>query len=119
MVLKRLKLLWKELQIPLISDPLNAGYYTEIDILVWGRKVYGDSFNSWLMMNFEPVDILFRLAEKAGVVLLNGGGFDGPEWSIRVSLANLPTEMYKTIGQSITMIMKEYAASWKAGEGRK
>ncbi len=118
-VARRLKLLWKELQIPLVTDALNAGYYTEIDIMVWGRKVYGDSFNSWLMMNFEPVDILFRLAEKSGVVLLNGGGFDGPEWSIRVSLANLPTETYTTIGKSITMIMKEYADSWKAGEGKK
>ncbi len=118
-VARRLKLLWKELQIPLVTDALNAGYYTEIDIMVWGRKVYGDSFNSWLMVNFEPVDILFRLAEKSGVVLLNGGGFDGPEWSIRVSLANLPTETYTTIGKSITVIMKEYAASWKAGEGKK
>ncbi|WP_276483259.1 aspartate 4-decarboxylase [Paraflavitalea pollutisoli] len=118
LVQKRLSLLWKELQIPPVSDALNAGYYTEIDILVWGRKVYGDEFNEWLKRNFEPVDILFRLAEKSGVVLLNGGGFEGPEWSVRVSLANLPTEMYKTIGQCITTVMKEYAASWKAGEGK-
>lgn len=118
LVQKRLSLLWKELQIPQVTDPFNAGYYTEIDILVWGHKIYGDDFNEWLKNNFEPVDILFRLAEKAGVVLLNGGGFEGPDWSVRVSLANLPTEMYKTIGQSITAVMKEYAASWKAGEGR-
>lgn len=117
LVHKRLQLLWKELEIPLVDDPLNAGYYTEIDILVWGGKVYGEGFNEWLQANFEPVDILFRLAERSGVVLLNGGGFDGPEWSIRVSLANLPTEMYKTIGQSITTIMKEYAAAWEGKAG--
>lgn len=113
LVRKRLQLLWKELEIPLVSDPMNAGYYSEIDIKIWSQKVYGEEFFKWLSKNFEPVDILFRLAEKTGVVLLNGGGFDGPEWSIRVSLANLPTASYSEIGRHITEIMKEYAASWK------
>lgn len=112
-VQQRLKLLWKELEIPLVQDPMSACYYSEIDIVVWGKKIYGDDFVQWLSKNFEPVDILFRLAEKTGVVLLNGGGFDGPEWSIRVSLANLPTETYQVIGRAITKIMKEYASAWK------
>ncbi|SKA36817.1 aspartate 4-decarboxylase [Chitinophaga eiseniae] len=114
LVQKRLKLLWDELEIPLVKDPLNAGYYSEIDIQVWAGKVYGDKFFKWLQQNFEPVDILFRLAEKTGVVLLNGGGFDGPEWSVRVSLANLPTEAYSVIGKRITEIMREYAGVWKS-----
>lgn len=114
LVQKRLKLLWDELEIPLVKDPLNAGYYSEIDIQVWAEKVYGDKFFKWLQQNFEPVDILFRLAEKTGVVLLNGGGFDGPEWSVRVSLANLPTEAYSVIGKHITEIMREYAGVWKS-----
>lgn len=114
LVRKRLKLLWDELEIPQVNDPLNAGYYSEIDIQVWARKVYGEDFFKWLEKNFEPVDILFRLAERTGVVLLNGGGFDGPEWSIRVSLANLPTEAYGEIGKHITEIMQEYARVWKS-----
>ncbi|QJB38511.1 aspartate 4-decarboxylase [Chitinophaga oryzae] len=114
LVQKRLKLLWDQLEIPLVKDPLNAGYYSEIDIQVWAEKVYGDKFFKWLQQNFEPVDILFRLAEKTGVVLLNGGGFDGPEWSVRVSLANLPTEAYSVIGKRITEIMREYAGVWKS-----
>nr|WP_295863638.1 aspartate 4-decarboxylase [uncultured Chitinophaga sp.] len=114
LVQKRLKLLWNELEIPLVKDPLNAGYYSEIDIQVWAEKVYGDKFFKWLQQNFEPVDILFRLAEKTGVVLLNGGGFDGPEWSVRVSLANLPTEAYSVIGKHITEIMREYAGVWRS-----
>lgn len=59
------------------------------------------------------MDILFRLAEKTGVVLLNGGGFEGPEWSIRVSLANLDTTDYSLIGKAITQIMREYVDAWK------
>ena len=118
LVQRRLKSLWKELEIPLVEDPLNAGYYSEIDIMVWGKKVYGENFVSWLTKNFEPVDILFRLAEKTGVVLLTGGGFDGPEWSIRVSLANLDTKLYPIIGRAITMIMKQYAASWQIANGK-
>jgi hypothetical protein len=34
----------------------------------------------------------FRLAEDRGIVLLNGGGFEAPQWSMRLSLANLPDE---------------------------
>jgi aspartate 4-decarboxylase len=48
--------------------------------------------------NFEPVDPIFRLAEQHSVILLNGGGFDAPEWSVRISLANLPTDSYQQIG---------------------
>ncbi|NSL85642.1 aspartate 4-decarboxylase [Chitinophaga sp. Mgbs1] len=114
LVQKRLKLLWDELEIPLIKDPLNSGYYSEIDIQIWAKKIYGDDFVKWLKKNFEPVDILFRLAERTGVVLLNGGGFDGPEWSIRVSLANLPTEAYPVIGKHITELMQEYVRAWKS-----
>lgn len=118
MVQRRLKLLWKELEIPLVEDAMSAHYYSEIDIKIWGQKVYGDDFVQWLTKNFEPVDILFRLAEKTGVVLLNGGGFDAPEWSIRVSLANLDTKQYSIIGRSVTTIMQEYAESWKASNGK-
>ncbi len=96
-----------------IEDPNNAGYYSEIDVMVAAKYFYGDDFASWLKQNFEPVDVLFRLAEKTSIVLLNGGGFGGPEWSIRVSLANLPTESYLVIGKNIRIILLEYVASWE------
>jgi aspartate 4-decarboxylase len=32
---------------------------------------------------------------------LNGDGFGGPPWSARVSLANLSTNSYEAIGQSV------------------
>ncbi|MET3985674.1 hypothetical protein [Streptomyces sp. PvR034] len=33
--------------------------------------------------NYEPVDAPFRLAEQTSVVLLDGGGFEEPPWSVR------------------------------------
>ena len=43
-------------------------------------------------------------------MLLNGGGFfDGPEWSVRASLANLDEKDYATIGQGIKRYLEEYA----------
>jgi len=101
-----------------VQDPLNTGYYSEIDIELWANKIYGEGFATWLKSQVEPTDILFRLAEKTAIVLLNGGGFEGPEWSIRVSLANLSTDDYTLIGQSLTEIMQEYASAYKEAKGK-
>ena len=51
--------------------------------------------------NVHPLDIVFRLAEDHAIVLLNGGGFDAPDWSARVSFANLPDEAYEKIGRAV------------------
>jgi aspartate 4-decarboxylase len=57
--------------------------------------------------------VVFRLATETSLVVLNGGGFDGPEWSIRVSLANLNEKDYETIGKNIRSILESYAEKWK------
>jgi aspartate 4-decarboxylase len=116
---KRLKLLWDQIELPQVTDPLNTGYYSEVDIASWASKIYGEDFLKWLKKKCQPTDILFRLAEKTAIVLLNGGGFAGPEWSVRVSLANLPTEAYKLIGESMTEIMHEYVSAYKEETGKK
>jgi len=45
--------------------------------------------------------------------LLNGDGFKGHTWSIRVSLANLTDDQYITIGKGINELFDEYAKEWK------
>jgi len=60
------------------------------------------------------LDYLFRLAEQSGVVLMDGGGFGGPPWSIRVSLANLNDEDYAQIGN----YMRKAAQQYSRVEGR-
>ncbi|RNL86344.1 aspartate 4-decarboxylase [Sinomicrobium pectinilyticum] len=113
LVHKRLKLLWEGIGIDIIPDSMRAGYYSEIDVMVGAEHFYGNELAQWLKDNFEPVDVLFRLAEKTSIVLLNGGGFAGPEWSIRVSLANLPTKSYGVIGKNIRKILMEYVQEWQ------
>lgn len=114
LIQKRYSLLWEGLNIPIVEDKERAAYYCEIDIREWAQKNYGKDFVSFLAKNFEPVDIVFRLAEETSIVLLNGGGFAGPEWSVRVSLANLDDGDYKIIGSHLSKIMQEYVDAWKS-----
>ena len=110
---KRLGNLWESMGFTLVDDPLRAGYYSEIDLTVWGKRIYGEDFVNWLRLNYSPLDVVFRLATETSLVVLNGGGFDGPEWSIRVSLANLREQDYTTIGQKVRSIFDSYAERWR------
>lgn len=110
---RRLQALWDNTGFTLVEDPLRVGYYTEIDMLVWAKKFYGDKFVEYLKKTYSPLNVVFRLAQETSLVLLNGGGFDGPEWSVRASLANLNENDYVTIGQGIKRILDEYAEEWE------
>lgn len=110
---RRLETLWASMGFTLLPDPLRAGYYSEIDMLVWAKRYYGKDFVDWLKLNYSPLDVVFRLATETSLVVLNGGGFDGPEWSIRVSLANLKENDYTIIGKHVRAILDSYAERWK------
>ncbi|MDV5145866.1 bifunctional aspartate transaminase/aspartate 4-decarboxylase [Streptomyces sp. SBC-4] len=113
-VRQRLDLLLEGAQMKIADDPKRAGYYIELDLIAEAERVHGKDFAAFLEKNYEPVDPLFRLAEQTSVVLLNGGGFDGPEWSVRVSLANLDDLDYLKIGHHLRAIFNDYAEEWKA-----
>ncbi|MFD8011602.1 bifunctional aspartate transaminase/aspartate 4-decarboxylase [Streptomyces sp. NPDC058955] len=112
-VRQRLDLLLEGARMKIADDDERAGYYIELDLLAEAERVHGKDFADFLEKNYEPVDPLFRLAEQTGVVLLNGGGFDGPEWSVRVSLANLDDLDYLKIGHHLRAIFDDYSAEWK------
>ena len=57
-----------------------------------------------------------RLAVEKGIVVLNGSGFDGPEWSIRTSQANLDRDAYVTIGRKVRQILEEYHNEYLASK---
>jgi hypothetical protein len=59
---------------------------------------------------------LFGVGENHGIVLLNGGGFEAPEWSLRVSLANLPDEAYEDIGRGVRAIARGYRDAFEASK---
>jgi aspartate 4-decarboxylase len=111
---RRQKLLFKGLGLDLREDPYDAAYYTEFDLLEWATCYYGKEFGEYLQSNYKPVDVLYRLAEESAIVLLSGGGFKGPEWSIRISLANLNDDAYSKIGEALHKILDEYVHSWRS-----
>ncbi|MCT8975042.1 aspartate 4-decarboxylase [Clostridium sp. CX1] len=113
---RRQKLLFDGLGLDLRKDPYDAAYYTEFDLLEWACHYYGEEFAKFLQENYEPIDILLRLAEESSIVLLSGGGFFGPEWSIRISLANLSDESYSRIGEALHHTLQNYVSSWEASK---
>ncbi len=99
-------------------DGQRAAYYAELDLMVWAEKTYGPDFARFLKKNYESTDVLFRLAERSGIVLMHGGGFGGPSWSVRVSLANLPEDTYPRIGQLLREAAEGYVKEWKASKSK-
>jgi len=118
-VRRRRDALWKGMELPEPRDDRNrAWYYVELDFMLWAKNAYGEAFCRFMREHYEPVDFLFRLAERSGVVLLDGGGFGGPPWSIRISLANLSDQEYADIGKHMHEAVAEYLAAWRDGKAR-
>jgi aspartate 4-decarboxylase len=113
-VQRRFHALLEGLDLTLPEDKTRAAYYVELDLMVWAEKEYGPEFARFLRKNYECSDVLFRLAEHSGVVLMHGGGFGGPDWSVRVSLANLPEDTYPKIGQYLRETAMAYVNEWKS-----
>ncbi|MBN2078189.1 MAG: bifunctional aspartate transaminase/aspartate 4-decarboxylase, partial [Spirochaetes bacterium] len=115
-VAHRFKTLYDAMGVPCPDDPLDARYYTTIDIPALAETRYGRDFATHLVTKHEPIDFVVRLAERKSVVLMDGGGFDAPRMSVRVSLANLPNRSYEEIGRAISDVLEEYHAEWGGGK---
>ena len=113
MIRRRHQTLYRELGFDPSKDPNAADYYTILDLEILGAQRYGRDYVDWLLHNKNPLEILFRLAEEGGVVLLPGKGFGTPHPSARVSLANLDEVDHARIGRIIRAIMKEYADEYQ------
>jgi aspartate 4-decarboxylase len=64
----------------------------------------------------EPLEMLFRLADEGGVVLLPGKGFGTLHPSARASLANLNEYEYTKIGRIVRTLADEYFEEFQQGE---
>ena len=112
-VRKRYETLYNAIGIPYPENKYGAHYYAIIDVQTLAKARYGDEFVEWLKKNFEPIDYVLRLAEEKSIVLLDGGGFEAPNMSVRVSLANLPDAAYEIIGKGIDELLTEYYEHWE------
>jgi aspartate 4-decarboxylase len=99
-------------------NPNFDHYYGLVDLEFWMRKYVGDDVVAWVKANVHPLDIVFRLAEDHGIVLLNGGGFAAPDWSVRVSFANLNDDVYDDIGRAVRAVARSYALAYQAATGK-
>ncbi len=113
-VYRRIHDLLEGLGLELPPNPLYDAYYGLIDFEFWASKNIGKEAVEYLKKHVHPLDLAFRLAEDHGIVLLNGGGFDAPDWSLRVSLANLGDDAYEEIGRGVRSIARGYRDAYDA-----
>jgi aspartate 4-decarboxylase len=118
LVSNRLRALGRGMGVALPDDPWRVGYYADLDLAVWGAAAFGEQFNAFVAAHHDPLDIVIALAKQSGTVLLNGSGFDGPPWSVRVSLANLDSEAYELIGRDLKALMSRAFEEWRQGPSR-
>ncbi|MGL5765356.1 MAG: aspartate 4-decarboxylase, partial [Sarcina sp.] len=110
---RRKKLLYEGLRMELKDNSLSANYYSEFNLLDWADENYGEEFATYLEEYYKPVQVLYKLAKESSIVLLGGSGFQGPEWSVRISLANLNDDAYKEIGSALRKISQEFLDEFK------
>jgi aspartate 4-decarboxylase len=113
---RRAKAMIEGLDIEVSPNTLYNAYYGLIDFEFFARKNIGQDAVEYLKKNVHPLDLAFRLAEDHGIVLLNGGGFEAPDWSLRVSLANLPDEAYEEIGRGVRSVARGYRDAFEASK---
>ncbi|EKE01583.1 MAG: hypothetical protein ACD_21C00095G0004 [uncultured bacterium] len=114
-IAKRYETLYTALGTSFPKNKYDAHYYTTVDVPQLAKERYGEEFANYLVQKFEPIDFVVRLAEEKSIVLMDGGGFDAPNMSVRVSLANLSDEAYAAIGKGISELLDEYYQNWKSG----
>jgi aspartate 4-decarboxylase len=118
-VLRRKEALYRELGLPMPYDSNSVRYYHLLDLEELAGEMYGPDYVKWMMGQMKPNEVLFRLAEETGVILLPGKGFGTTHPSWRVSLANLNEYDYANIGKAIRKLALEYYEKFLSTTGAK
>ena len=117
-VKKRVEATLEGLEIEVGPNEQFDYYYGLIDFEFFARKYLGEDIVKWMKANVHPLDIVFRLAQDHGIVLLNGSGFAAPDWSVRISFANLDDHVYDDIGRAVRAIARGYRQAYEASTGK-
>jgi len=117
-VKKRFQATIEGLGIEVGENELFDYYYGLVDFEFFARKYLGEEIVAWMKENVHPLDIVFKLAEDHGIVLLNGSGFAAPDWSVRISFANLDDHVYDDIGRAVRAIARGYRQAYEAATGK-
>ncbi|HWL83803.1 MAG TPA: bifunctional aspartate transaminase/aspartate 4-decarboxylase [Roseomonas sp.] len=112
LVRRREAALYRELGLPPESGPNAVDYYTLLDLQRISTRLYGEAFGAWITERSSSGDLLFRIADQAGIVLLPGRGFGTQQPAARVSLANLNEYEYARIGRELRRMADEFHAEF-------
>lgn len=94
------------LQVEHNSD--SSDYYTLLSLRPIAEQLYGRDFAGWIKEQIIPGELLLKIADESGVVLMSGGGFGDVHDSARVSLANLNEYQYTAIGKAVRKLLDGY-----------
>ncbi len=112
----RFRLAVEGLGLDLKAPASYDAYYGLFDLEYWLKNNVSADVLAYVRANVHPLDIVFRLAEEHGIVLLNGGGFAAPNWSARVSFANLDDQAYANIGRAVRAVATGYVREYEAAK---
>ena len=107
----RMALLYKALGTQAPQGPTQTSYYNLVNLRDLAARLHGPEFAAYITETFTPFDLLMHLARAYQTVLLPGVGFAGPDWTVRVSLANLPDENYSVFGANLVAMMADFKAT--------
>lgn len=118
LIRRREAALYRELGLPPETGPNAVDYYTLLDLEDIARKLHGPEFAAWVKDRASAGDLLFRIADETGIVLLPGRGFGTQQPAGRVSLANLNEFEYARIGHALLGMADEFYAEFKKKGGK-
>lgn len=119
LIRRRESALYRELGIKPHENVNAVDYYTLLDLEDIARQLYGKEFASWISTESSSGDLLFRIAEETGIVLLPGRGFGTKQPAGRASLANLNEYEYANIGRALKKLADHMYADFKSDHKRK
>lgn len=99
--------LYRELGIESEVNVNSVDYYTLLDLETISEKLHGPEFAAWAVEQSSTGEMLFRIADETGIVLLPGRGFGSARPSGRASLANLNEYEYAAIGKALKKMADE------------
>ena len=94
----------------------NARYYTLIDINSLIKQSYDEDFANWKIANKNDIEFLNDLAQRKGVVLMYGPGFEALPGTVRISLANKNKEDYIELARRLYELLDEYHKEYLASK---
>ncbi|TWT65363.1 bifunctional aspartate transaminase/aspartate 4-decarboxylase [Allorhodopirellula solitaria] len=103
-----------------LGTPARVGndltrYYAIVELDKLAASMHGDDFAQWLTQQWD-LGFLFHLAEDHSTVCLPGDGFAGPDWSIRIAVANQTKQDCQAVGNHIVSVLGAYHSYWQQNQ---